>query len=176
MKIWAYCKDSLVQWTSSSPLDETPTPPDGFTVVELQSPLAAPPSDWAAFNIDTGQWVDPRPITKRKTDRWATIKAERQRREYAGFTWDGSTFDSDPISQSRIQGAVQLASLDPATFSIDWTLADNTVRTLSGANMVAVGTALAQHVTALHITTRGLRAQIEAATTAAEVDAVVWPA
>lgn len=175
MKHWAYCKDGFVQWVSQSPDIATPTPPEGFTVVELDEPLPQPPFEGAAYDIQAQQWVDNRSLPTVKLQRWESIKAERSRREYAGFTWDGSVFDSDPVSQSRIQGAVQLAGLDPVAFSIDWTLADNTVRTLSGADMVAVGVMLAQHVNGLHVIARGLRAQIESATTIAEVESVVWP-
>ena len=165
-----------MQSVSVSPLDDTPPAPDGMTVVELAEMLPPAPSEWSAYNVTTGQWVDVRSIDDRKMQQWSAIKRERTRREYAGFIWDESTFDSDPVSQSRIQGAVQMASLDPATFTIDWTLADNTVRTLSGSDMVAVGLALAQHVNGLHVVARGLRAQIEAAMTVAEVEAVTWPA
>lgn len=125
------------------------------------------------FNYTTKQWIDPRTLQDHKDAKWAEIKASRQASEYAGFTWDTSTFDSDSISQSRIQGAVQLAGMD-AAFTIDWTLATNEVRTLSGADMTAVGVALGQHVAAQHAKARALRAQIEAASTAAQVAAVVW--
>lgn len=176
MKHWAYCKNGFVEWVSQSPDFAIPTPLEGFTAVELAEPLPAAPFEGAAYDIQAQQWVDSRTLEEVKRHRWNAIKQERAEREYAGFAWDGSAFDSDPLSQSRIQGAVQLASLDLAGFSIDWTLADNTVRTLSGANMVAVGVALAQHVNALHVTARGLRAQIEAAATLQEVAAIAWPA
>jgi len=93
--------------------------------------------------------------------------------EFGGFTWDGSPFDSDAISQSRIQGAVQLAATAPG-FTIDWTLANNSVRNLSAADLANVGAALGMHVATQHAKARTLRSQIEAATTVAEVDAVTW--
>ena len=138
----------------------------------VRSARPGPAFLWDSKNLS---WVDPRTLDMLKDQHWLDIKEERSRREYAGFAWDGSTFDSDAISQSRIQGAVQLANIGPAAFSIDWTLADNTVRTLSGADMVAVGLALAQHINGLHVISRGLRAQIDAATSVAEVESVVWP-
>ena len=134
------------------------------------------PGPHHVFDFAAKQWVDPRSLLQLKADQWVAIKAARDAAEFGGFTWDGSTFDSDLTSQSRIQGAVQLAGLDPANFSLDWTLADNSVRTLSAAQMTAVGAALGVHVAAQHALGRTLRSQIEAATTAAEVDAVAWPA
>lgn len=117
------------------------------------------------------QWVIA--LSDAKADRWATIKAARAAAEFGGFSWGGSAFDSDALSQSRVMGAVQLAQLDPG-FTIAWTLADNSVRILNAQDMVAVGVALGQHVAVQHEKARALRAQIEAAQTAAEVAAVTW--
>ena len=110
-----------------------------------------------------------------KTAKWAEVKQHRDATENGGFTWDGSSFDSTPISQSRIQGAAQLATLakiNNQPFSIDWTLADNSVRTLSGDDMIAVGAALGAHINEQHVRARQLREQIEAATTPEQVQAV----
>jgi hypothetical protein len=114
-----------------------------------------------------------------KAKRWAVIKATRATAEFGGFEWDTSTFDSDPQSQSRIQGGAQLATLAMLAsqpFSVDWTLADNTVRTLSGADMIAVGQAMGVHIMTVHGAGRALREAIETATTVTEVEAVSWPA
>lgn len=131
------------------------------------------PSVHHTFDYTNKQWVDRRTLSALQVAKWEQIKRARVNAEFGGFTWDGSPFDSDAISQSRIQGALQLAALIP-DFSIDWTLADNTVRALSGSELAAVGVALGLHVGTQHAKARVLRAQIEAAATADEVDAVVW--
>ena len=136
-------------------------------------PIPARHGNHHTFDYTTKQWVDPRTLSDLQVAKWEQIKRARVNAEFGGFTWDGSPFDSDAISQSRIQGALQLAALIP-DFSIDWTLADNTVRALSGSELAAVGVALGLHVGTQHAKARTLRAQIEAATTADEVDAVVW--
>lgn len=147
--------------------------PEG--AVELDAPLVLPPLlPGFRYHLATNSVVDTRTLDDRKTQKWVEIRGARDAAEFGGFTWDGSTFDSDATSQSRIMGAAQLAQLDP-TFTVDWTLADNSVRTLSADDMVAVGVALGQHVATQHATARTLRAQIQAAATAAEVAAVVWP-
>jgi hypothetical protein len=132
-----------------------------------------PPSEHHIFNYTTKQWEDPRTLADLKAAQWGLIKQARSQAEYAGFTWDGSTFDSDAISQNRITGAVTLAQMS-STFSIDWVLADNTVRTLNQSDMLAVGAALGAHVAAIFAKGVLLREQIEAATTAEEVAGVVW--
>jgi hypothetical protein len=113
-----------------------------------------------------------------RSHQWAAVKRARNAAEFGGFQWDGSAFDSDAISQSRIQGATQLAQLavaQGAPFSIEWTLANNAVRTLSAADLIAVGTALGQHVAAQHAIGRVLRSQIELAQSLQEVLGVMWP-
>jgi hypothetical protein len=135
------------------------------------------PSEHHRFDYATKQWTDPRTLQDHQSAKWLSIKQARDTAEFGGFTWAGSTFDSSPQAVQRISGAVQMAMLAQAAgqaFGIDWTLADNTVRTLSGADMIAVGLALGQHVAACHVKARALRAQIEAAATVAQVEAVGW--
>jgi hypothetical protein len=131
------------------------------------------PSHHHVFNYTTKQWEDPRTLADLKSAQWVTIKRARSAAEYAGFTWDGSTFDSDAISQNRITGAVTLAQLSP-NFTIHWTLANNSTRTLSQADMIAVGVALGQHVQTQFTKAQALRLQIETASTPEQVAAVVW--
>lgn len=127
-------------------------------------------SHWDFVLLD---WVDDRSLDELKASQWAQIKQARSQAEYAGFTWDGSTFDSDATSQNRITGAVTLAALS-AAFTIDWVLADNSVRTLNAQEMCAVGAALGQHVAAIFSKGVLLREAIEVATSQAEVEALVW--
>lgn len=113
-----------------------------------------------------------------KIRKWAIIKGQRDALINGGFVWDGSTFDSDPVSQSRITGAVVLslmAAMAQVEFLKTWVLADNTTRDLSGADMQAVGVALGEFVQGLIAQGNVLRAAIDAATTAQELDAIEWP-
>lgn len=117
--------------------------------------------------------VDNRLLETVKAERWNFIKSERDKAEYGGFTWDGSVFDSDAISQQRITGAVTLAQMD-VSYTTGWVLADNTVRVLTSADISAVGVALGQHVGAGFIHATILRAAIESASTVSAVEAIVW--
>ena len=73
--------------------------------------IPAQPASAAVFDFAAGAWVDPRTLDELRAAAWARIKSERSRVEFGGFAWDGSRFDSDEISQSRIQGTVMLAQL-----------------------------------------------------------------
>ena len=131
---------------------------EGGCVVEIPvKPSVHHVFDWAGK-----AWIDPRSLQDFKVARWVEVRRERDVAEFGGFSWDGSRFDSDALSQQRITGAVTLAMMNSA-FSIDWTLADNTARTLTAADMIAVGVALGQHVNACHETARVLRGEIESA-------------
>lgn len=145
--------------------------------------LPAPPPDTdlrvCRWDAQAGRWRHELTFAGRKAAKWDEIKAARAAAEFGGFAWDGSIFDCDELAQSRIQGGVLLAMQAEAVgapFEIDWTLADNTVRTLAGAGMIAAGLAMGGHVSAQHEIARALRAAIDAALTAEQLEAVIWPA
>lgn len=110
-----------------------------------------------------------------QSQKWNTIKSARDQNLSAGFTWNGKVFDSDPESQARIQGAVQLAGLSNSPdFKVDWTLADNSVITLTASDLAQVGLALGTFVQNVFAQGRALRDQIDAATDQATLDAITW--
>lgn len=106
---------------------------------------------------------------------WSKIKAARLGAETAPLAVGDRLYDADADSQRRIAGAVQLAVLAPAGWTIDWTLADNTVATLTAAEVVAVGIALGAQVSAAHAVARLLREQIDAAASIYDLNAITWP-
>lgn len=108
-----------------------------------------------------------------KGQRWLAVKSFRGREEFGTFEWNGYVFDCDEVSQRRIQGAVQLAALDTSTV-MDWTLADNTVQTFNATELQQIGQALGAHVNACHVKARGLRDQINAAESEAELSVISW--
>lgn len=129
------------------------------------------PSEAHVFNYTSGTWeLD---LAVAKASKWNEIKSARNDEEFGTFDSLGYTFQSDEVSQRRLQGAVQLSQMD-ATLVMDWTLADNTVQSFTAAEYIQIGIDLAAHVNAAHIKSRQLRTQIDAATTEAEVNAVIW--
>ena len=142
---------------------------EGGEVVQMPTK----PSPNHTFNYTSKQWEDPRTLADLKAEKWRNIKANRDAAEHGGFTWDGSVFDSDALSQQRITGAVTLAQMSPA-FTTVWTLANNSTRTLSAADMFAVGMALGTHVATQFLQGQLLREQIDDAATAQEVEAIHW--
>jgi len=166
MKNYAKIVDDIVVYVLKSKTHQ----PD---LTEIDFDIGKPETFGQLFKYSTRSWVDTRNLDDFKSAQWATIKQAREYAEFGGFVWDGSLFDSDAISQQRIQGLVHIANLDP-DMSVQWTLADNTVRTLTSADAIEVGKALAGHVNEAHMKARALREQIDAATTPEAVQAITW--
>jgi hypothetical protein len=135
------------------------------------------PSSLHIFDIDSEQWVLSIDLQGAKAIAWDRVKVSRGLAEYGGFMWDSSQFDSDEKAQQRLTLASQYASLaisQGQPFSIEWTLADNTTRTLNGTDLAGVMAALADHINTQHVYARTLRTRIEAAQTSAEALAITW--
>lgn len=135
-------------------------------------PLPERPSPRHQWDAATASWVIS--LEDARALKWEEIKTARDEAEFAAVVHAGHTFDADEESQRRLMGACLLAQVDSSA-TWDWTTADNAVVTLSAAEIIALGAAVAAQVAAAHATGRALRAQIEAATTEAEIDLITWP-
>ena len=134
-------------------------------------PKGEKPSQGHVFNYSTGQWeLD---IELARSEKWEAIKAERQMRELSTFEWNTHAFQCDEASQMRIQAAVQAAIIDDG-LNMVWTLADNSTQTFNATELKQIGKALSDHVKECHDRGRILRAQIDAATTEEDLEAIVW--
>lgn len=174
MKTYAICDaDGFARFETTLSDDAPPPEFPGMTVAEVEERLPDPPFSGASYHVPSKKWVDVRSLGERKAVAWASIKAARDAAERGGFEWDGSLFDSDDKSQARIQGAVVLAS-SVVGYSVEWTLADNTVRALQADDVLQMGAALGAHVNAQHQRGRALRAEIDAAATPEELAAIRW--
>lgn len=154
---------------------------DATHYIANDSAIAMParPSQNHVFDYASKAWVDPRTLQDRKNAAWETIKAAREAVIDANLATPYGTFDCKVKDRTNITDAVlllqTLAALGTPT-TIDFTLADNSSVTLTTSEMVTVGLLLGQKVQAAHGIARGLRTQIEAATSVAEVEAITWPA
>lgn len=131
-----------------------------------------PGYNWNAF---TNSWQDVRTLQEKRDAKWEAIKAERDRVEFGTLTFQGNVYDIDEVSQRRLQGAIQIGSINSA-IQLEWTTADNSAVLLDATDLQNLGVALAQHVDAAHTQARQLRGQIEIATNDAELDAITWTA
>ena len=138
-------------------------------------------------NCETGetQLVDatPAPLAEQKANLWASAKTLRDQKIDAGANVPGiGRFDSDTPARINIIGAVtgaQMALAAGQPFSVPWKLQDNSVTTLSAAQMLFVGQTVLAHVTACHQRAQVIGIAIDAAQDEAALSAIDigagWP-
>lgn len=121
-------------------------------------------------------------IADLRVDSWAAVRMARDQAEWWGCSTPLGRADSDPDSQRKVAGAVQMAMIAQAAsapFSIDWTMQDNSSVTHDAAAMIVLGVSIGQHVAACHAVALTKRAAIEAATDITALTAVDivggWP-
>lgn len=154
--------------------DGRPPDADGLTVLEASGFPTNQPSENHRFHLGRNQWEDIRSVADVKAAKWAEIKALRDEKELSTFVWDGSTFDIDGNSQRRLLGVSQLAMNTGGRFSVSWTLADGSTRTLGYVEIMNLSAAIGAYVAQLHETARQLKAAIAAAQTVDQVKAIQW--
>ena len=109
--------------------------------------------DDALFRWDAEARIMAPDLTAIRAARWTLVKAGRDRAEWWGCSTMLGRVDTDPESQRKTSGAVQLAMIAQAAgvpFAIDWTMQDNSVAAHDAAAMIAMGVAVGQHVAACH--------------------------
>lgn len=178
MKRWAFYRPSgVIQFVSDMQDHMVPTAPEGFGgVIELP-----PGVDGSAHHVAGGVLVpgllDDRTVEQRKADRWEAMKLARAAAIDAPLVTPFGTFDSGPADRQNITDAVLLAKTlaeQGQSVAIAFTLANNGTVTLDAAQMVQVGLLLGAKVQAAHARGREVRAAIDAAATAEQVEAVAW--
>lgn len=106
---------------------------------------------------------------------WFRIKAARDEAQGGNFTCNGDVYQTN---LELIPGAMSLAfmaKISGGTFLKEWTLADNTRRTLDADAMIAVGVAQGEYVGSIRSIGDTLRDAIWVSTTIEELDMIVWP-
>jgi hypothetical protein len=146
-------------------------PEDFYVSAGEVRPKGDKPSGAHYFDYTSASWV--LNLGEAKSQAWDRIKSCRNQEEFSTFTWNSHTFQCDERSQSRIMSAVQRAQLD-STLTMVWTLSDNSTVSLNATELKQAGQALSAHVDACHVKARGLRGQIDAAETEAELDSITW--
>lgn len=109
-----------------------------------------------------------------KSKKREEINQARDATEQGGFEYLGKTFDSDPISCQRISMAAQAMALAPEGTTITWTCQDNTTIDLTAQELVGLVVALAEWSNTCHQKATALKAQIDAAKTAEELEKITW--
>jgi len=139
--------------------------------------------DYQSVVIVDGAVVDlPPDLPDMRARRWRKVKAARDAAEWSGCTTQLGRVDTDPDSQRKVSGSVQMAMIAQAAgvpFDLAWTMQDNRSVMHDADAMIGMGVAVGRHVAACHAVALAKRAVIDAADTAEAIAAVDieggWP-
>lgn len=128
--------------------------------------------------LPANYWEDDA-LESAKAEKRRVVKELRNTHEAKGVMTPFGMIDSDPVSQRKITGAVLMALIAGESFSIEFTMANNTNVTMNGEQITLAGVIVGQHVSACQARKTALDALINDATTQAELDAIDpdtgWP-
>lgn len=116
--------------------------------------------------------VPERTLEEVKADKVQSLKAERDSKEVEPITYNGNSYDYDDKARERINAAI--IALDVSKGQIAWTTADNTEVMVNADDLRMIIAAVAVRSNALHTAYRAAKEKVEAATTAADVEAVTF--
>ncbi len=141
-------------------IEEWDKKPQGYYTLE----------EWAALHP-----APEPPLDEVKAEKIMELKGIRDMKEVEPVTTDKGVFDYDDKSRDRLAIARQALQDAGGTGTIVWTTADNQRVPLGVADFAAINGVAATRSNDLHITYNDLKACVNAATTADEVRAIVWP-
>lgn len=154
---------------------------DGYKkVVDSSAPaeMKKPHKVWKETDTEIiATWIDDYcepTLNELKEAKRAEINQARDEAEQGGFEYMGKVFDSDPISCQRISMAAQAMAFADDIAKITWTCQDNTTIDLNKTQIVGVVVALAEWSNTCHQKATALKAQIDAAKTAEELEKITW--
>lgn len=155
---------------------------NGTELVEYTAEQAAAKRDGGFYggrwSDDQMTWVNTLVPDAAKVQKWEAIKAIRESKRSAGFTWNGALFDSDADARANISLAAIGAMRDVAAGVTDvthWTTADNSIVQLTPQDIVSLAEALGYHLKLVHATGTALRLAVESAQSIEDLEGIDWP-
>ena len=118
--------------------------------------------------------LKPTPLAEVKAAKLAQLEQARDAETVKDVSALGTTWQADERSQKLLSAAITLATVG-APLPPVWRDADNNDLTITEiAQLVAIAGAMAVQTQAAYTKSWALKAQVNSASTSAEVDAVVW--
>lgn len=169
-------------WEGEGP-PNVPTPMDGHYIVALSQPvLFAEPSPTShPFWLEGAfTWVEMASLEELRTAKNAQINAAWIAADSSAFSYAGETFRAEPddvLRLNSINGYISLKREMPPDWIGVWKTMDDTFIALPDvASWEPFYTAFVMKGVTNYLAAQGLKAQLAAATTAAEIAAITWPA
>ena len=114
------------------------------------------------------------PLENIKQRKILMLKRQRDTAEVEPIAYNGHSFDYDEKARDRINAAIIALSLQGEGATIEWTTADNADTPVTANDLKMIIAAVAVRSNKLHTAYRVTKEKVEAATTAADVEAVIF--
>ena len=134
-------------------------------------PLSISEEALAELNVTVTHEEEPLEVIKQR--KIAELKAERDEAEVTPIEYNGHSFDYDDKARDRINAAIIALELQGEGTTIEWTTADNADTPVTANDLKMIIAAVAVRSNKLHTAYRVTKEKVEAATTAADVEAVI---
>lgn len=131
-------------------------------------------SDEALAELGVTITHEEEPLEVIKQHKIVELKYQRDKAEVEPIEYNGHSYDYDSKARDRISAAIIALDLQGAGADIAWTTADNQDVSVTAADLRAIVAAVAVRSNALHIKYRSLKAQVQACSSAGDVEAIKW--
>ncbi len=135
-------------------------------------PLSLSDEALAELGITVMRAEEPLEVIKQR--KITELKAERDEAEVTPIEYNGNLYDYDEKARDRISAAIIALELQGEGAIIEWTTADNADTPVTANDLKMIIAAVAVRSNKLHTAYRVSKEKVEAATTAADVETVIF--
>lgn len=126
----------------------------------------------AELNVTVTHEEEPLEVIKQR--KITELKYQRDKAEVEPINYNGHSFDYDDKARERISAAIIALELQGEGATIEWTTADNADTPVTANDLKMIIAAVAVRSNKLHTAYRVSKEKVEAATTAADVETVIF--
>ena len=134
-------------------------------------PLSISDESLAELGVTVTHGEEPLEVIKQR--KIAELKYQRDKAEVEPIAYNGHLYDYDSKARDRISAAIIALELQGEGATIEWTTADNADTPVTANDLKMIIAAVAVRSNKLHTAYRVTKEKVEAATTAADVEAVI---
>lgn len=135
-------------------------------------PLSISEETLSKLGVEVTHEEEPLEVIKQR--KIAELKAERDEAEVTPIEYNGHSYDFDSKARDRISAAIIALELQGEGATIEWTTADNADTPVTANDLKMIIASVAVRSNKLHTAYRVSKEKVEAATTAADVEAVIF--
>ncbi len=135
-------------------------------------PLSISDESLAELGVTVTHGEEPLEVIKQR--KITELKYQRDKAEVTPIEYDGHSYDFDSKARDRISAAIIALELQGEGATIEWTTADNADTPVTANDLKMIIAAVAVRSNKLHTAYRVTKEKVEAATTAADVEAVIF--